>query len=304
MLQIIAGVILLAIMAPSSSPRRRDDEEDFDDVFLPLQGDRLIAIEESCLPSGVITRSFRTATQPVAWEIQVAASDDGIEHFALKVHPDLKGDFNVTIRPSRKRPIHLERVFDELHGKNLARDGYYANRYRYSHQDEGKVDWFVAKVKILGEQWLFEIPSLHSELIRLRPQLPSPEINALQPTYVHTFDGRKKVEEMSTKVDETAAALAKLHSEIATSGNAKYAYAGSSQALDDLMEQIAHAMTAERAAHAKIDAQTGIDAESKADYHELVRLEGSKNTMKLQHAIQAELDKLRPSRQRNGIQKM
>ena len=287
---LILGGLVLAGMGSSSG--RREDERDFDELFRPHSGDRLIAVDESRSAGGGIIRRFRTATDPVAWEIQVATTGDGLEQFAVTIHPQLTGQLWVSIRPARKQPIHLQRAYDEARGRDLAKDGYHANRYRYSHPVEGMVDWFVIRVTILGAPWLFECPSLYSEVVRARPALPAPQqpSNGVDGGRLSLVPLTDKVYQTSEKVDRVADELARLRTELPELIKTQRRYEENHDAVEDRLDQIIKSAAAAKRMKEKIDAVEGIDADQKEQLHETIALAFDQSIERFKRAIDIELN--------------
>ena len=268
------------------------------DLVQPLDGNKLkIKVEDLRTPGQSIIRRYTPACKTPAWELHVAVSEEGIEYFSYTAHP-FADKTCLEVCATTKRPIYPESAWHATFSTKIGEDGYYDNRLRYLHNEQGLRDWFIVKVtglydeKKITKTWLFEHESLYGEVLRSRPALPAPpappDISTVE-KYVKTFDGRAHVEKIAADVQA-------LREELPTLVKAKYDYQGSSQALEDLLAEIEQAATAEQAAHAKIDALTGIGDDRKEDFKEIVRTEASKNQMKLQRAVEADLAKSRRGR--------
>ena len=286
----ILGGLFLAGMASSSEERRRSREA-FDEEFTSFAGDRLIAVDEYRKSGAPTIRRFRPTMDPLPWEIQVATTADGLEQFAVTIHPALTGKINVTIRPSQQRPIHLRRAFDMAEGRDLAKDGYHANRYRYSHPDQGQIDWFVIQVStwLRNEPWLFEDPSLYSEMIRARPALPEPPDVATggEFTLVPLTD---KVYQVDTKADRIAAELAALRAEIPELVKAQRHHEQSPRGVAEALEHIKKIAQIAKQGRAEVDAAEGLDEDEKDRLRDVVRCVTDRSITELERALQAQME--------------
>lgn len=278
MWQVILAIALLG--AASGSPRRREPRPP---VPIPFQrrpgGLKIIKTEHRV--QGVCVRRFTPAFDPPPWELHIAADEEGMEYFAFTFHPEFdcpRADIRAYC--GREQPVDVSAKFDLFGNIEVARDPFFDGRWRYSHREQGRKHWFLIEVRGRGGdgRWLFEHKSLYSDVIDARPRLSHFAVGTSDPNVRLTPNEERLVAEMRWE-------LGVLRQELNALSEKRNGAGAGVEGIAALMKRIEQIAAVAKDAHARIDALDGLDDDQRADLHEVINLEVSQATKRLQEAL-------------------